>query len=1003
MATSTNLISGLASGFDWQGMVEQLIKIEHRKVDLMEKKKTEYENKLAEWQQVNTQLLSLKTVASALATDNAFKVFTSSMSSTTSTSASDLLSVSVDSAASAGTYNIKINQLAQSEKISSQSYTATDTALSLSGDILISGRVVTITATDTLVNIQDKINAVNTGAGASKVTAGIVQHSATDYHLVLSSDETGEEGINILEASSGNVLRNMGFIDYTVASIKNATSNGARSDLFTDTNTAVGTLLDLTSPPGPATVTIGGNALTVDLSTESITTIASNINALGSGVTASVVSETDDEDIVRYRIQISGTTSFTDSGNVLQTLGILRGNYGQTTKVLTGSIANTTDGSSAITAATQWDQIYGADVKAGTSFTLTGKDHVGKDVSGAFTISGTTTTVQELLTYIETTLFDGTVTAAIDGSGKLQVTDATSGDSRLELTLRTNNPTGGSLDFGTIATSTEGREMRIAEGKNALITLDNVIIEKSSNEISDVIPGVTLNLSGYEASTTINLKIERDYAGIKSKIKTMVDAYNSIMNYIKEQFTYNEESKKTGGILFGDGTLSSLKSEMINIVTKTISGLSSDFNRLPLIGISLNDQAQLTIDDSKLTEALKSSFNDVRKLFVADGSAGNPLLTYVSHTDSTENGSYAVNITRAATQTTVAGSASLAGALGSDETLSITDFNLGRTAEVSLTAGMTLADIVNAVNSEVNKTYTERLQGSTATGHTSAATFSDIGAQAGDTITFSGTRRNGLMVSGSYKVTDTSDTLADLLGAVSDMFEGDVTVSLSGAGNLTITDKQSGDSRLSFSIDTSDISGFSFGTIGTLTEGRYEVPITASADAGGHLVLTHNTYGTGHVMVISESGGAALGMNTAEQVYGVNVAGTINGIEATGEGQTLTLSSSDNDADGLTIMYTGTGTASTTMNLTLGMADLFERRLKFLTDTDGTISFKQTSLQSSIDSYESRIEEMEAFLARKQETMTNRFVVMETMLSRLSSQSSWLSSQIAALQSNWFS
>jgi hypothetical protein len=80
------------------------------------------------------------------------------------------------------------------------------------------------------------------------------------------------------------------------------------------------------------------------------------------------------------------------------------------------------------------------------------------------------------LTYIEDTLFSGTVTATIDAAGKIQVTDNTTGDSRLEIDLVTNNPAGGSLDFGTVSTSTEGRNMQLAAGEDAEIELDSVVL-----------------------------------------------------------------------------------------------------------------------------------------------------------------------------------------------------------------------------------------------------------------------------------------------------------------------------------------------------------------------------------------------------------------------------------------------------------------------------------------------------------------------------------------------
>ena len=59
--------------------------------------------------------------------------------------------------------------------------------------------------------------------------------------------------------------------------------------------------------------------------------------------------------------------------------------------------------------------------------------------------------------------------------------------------------------------------------------------------------------------------------------------------------------------------------------------------------------------------------------------------------------------------------------------------------------------------------------------------------------------------------------------------------------------------------------------------------------------------------------------------------------------------------------------------------------------------FKQESLQNSIKSFDTQIEQMEARLNLKMETMINRFVAMETALATMQTQSNWLSSQITAL------
>jgi flagellar hook-associated protein 2 len=246
------------------------------------------------------------------------------------------------------------------------------------------------------------------------------------------------------------------------------------------------------------------------------------------------------------------------------------------------------------------------------------------------------------------------------------------------------------------------------------------------------------------------------------------------------------------------------------------------------------------------------------------------------------------------------------------------------------------------------------------------------------------------------------------------MFEDEVTAALDSNGKLVITDTLAGDSNLSFSIDTTALGALNFGTVDVdptgadgSQEGRYAMTITASKGTDGDankLILTHNAYGTGHIIVVSQASTTdPLGLADATQVYGKNVAGTINSVTATGSGQTLSLDSDGNNANGLSINYTGSGTTATTFTLTLGIADLLERQLGFITDaSDGYVTYKQTSLENSIDSFETQIEQMEASLNRKMDTMISQFVAMEQVIGRLQTVSSWLTSQMNGMFSRTF-
>jgi len=1033
MSMSTNLVSGLVSGFDWRSMIDQLIAIEHQRVDLVEDRKSEYESKLTEWQSVNTMLLSLKTASDNLSTESAFNVYTASTTSDTSTSASDRLTVSTSSSASPGMHQIRVDNLAQSNKISSNSYAATDTALSLTaGDILISGKVVNIAATDTLSDIEDKINNSNTGSSPSNVTASIVQYGTNDYRLVLTNDDTGADGISILNGSANDILFELGFKD-TTRTAKTHITGGDKSDGFTSTDENIKTLLGLsttqTSALGDIKINIGGGDLAVaaiDLSSDSLEDIRAKFAA--AGVDASIITETVDGTNY-YRILIEGgSNTYTDKNNILETLGIITGGASDVKGVI-GDTSNTKDGAY-ITSSTLIKDIDGYSGWAANDYIhLTGKNTSDVAVDDSTLTLTAVATVGDLLTKIDSVFgaVAGDVTSSVTADGKIMVVDNTNGPVLdVEIAVKDNGgASDNTLNFDAdddLGVTASLRSREVATGEDASIAVDGVTVTNSSNTLTDVIAGVTLNLVGEDAvgeDTTITVKVERDLGAVKSKITDMKDAFNTIMDYINTQFTYDDENEKVGGILFGDSTLSSVKSEIINTVTQQITGLPSGYDYLSLIGITLDltdtvegkyDSMNLAIDDDKLTDALETNFNDVQNLFIAYGSGSSPNLTYISHTSDTQGGSYTVDITTAATQGTTTGSAA-AETLSSAETLTIEDFATGRVATVSLAIGSDLDAAINAINSELAREYTQKIVGANDTGKTSSTLFSDVtGADAGDVITFTGTRRNGLSVSGSYTV-DTAKTIGDLLNTIEDTFEDEVTVAISG-GKIVITDKSAGDSRLSFTIDTSSIGAdLNFGNVDVdptgadgSQEGRYAMNITASETGSNKLLLTHNTYGTGQRAVVTETGGDGdLKLTAPVYAWGENVAGTINSVTATGSGQKLTVDSDGNNADGLSISYTGTTTlTSATFSFALGVAELLDRQLGFITDaSDGYVTYKQTSLKNSIDSFDTQIDNMEAQLNLKMEMMINKFVAMEVALSKIQNQSQWLTGQINASFSGW--
>lgn len=861
MAISTNLISGLSSGFDWRSMIDQLIEIEHRPVDLVENQKTEYEEKLEIFQSLNTSLLSFRTNAKNLASTDAFNLFTTTLSTTSAAySASDFFSVSTTASAAPGSHTITMNansSVATARKISSKSFESYDSALGLTGEFVINGRAMKVETNDDLNDLMTKINNLNSGANATEVTASILTVSSDNYRLILTSDNTGEDAFTIFDAGSDaqNILSTgLGFTDGTTT-VKNLISNGAQSEGFSSSSVSIGSILGLsTGQSGTVTMGAAGNpnqfTVSIDIS-DSLTEIASAINTAsstaGSNITASVVSSTDDG-VTIYTLKIVNTTSFSDDNHVLETLGIFQGDHTDEAEEHLSDTANATTSvpgpAGNVTADTVWEHINtGGDANNVTNLdtiTFSGVNHIGTSVTGSYQINDKSTdTIQGLLTAIEDAFFnvddDYTVTATIE-NGKIKVVDDTTGDSLLSLSVTTNNEGGGSLNLGTITASIQGYTMELEEGKDASIIIDGTAIVSSSNIIDDAITGVTLNLLAVESGTTVNLNVSRDYDSILSSVQDLLDSYNEVITAINDQFYYDEKAKKAGP-LQGDATLFSIKSSLVDILTQAITGLPSNLNSLSLIGINSvidysdhSSDGTLTLDKDTFLKTFNDNFLGLKRIFIAEGATTDSDVEYVTHGNDTVPGNYAINITQAATRANATGSVALTSGIGAADVETLTISQGDKIASVILNGaagenGSSVDNIVNAINSEMEAEYSQSIMGDVKNttdeagtiAITNTTTWSAIyGAGLGDDqeITFLGHKKDGTSISGTYTIDDADvDTIQGFLSAIESAYDNEVSASINTYGYLVITDSTTGSSELD--IDITAPGSLNFGAVTT--------------------------------------------------------------------------------------------------------------------------------------------------------------------------------------------
>ena len=151
---------------------------------------------------------------------------------------------------------------------------------------------------------------------------------------------------------------------------------------------------------------------------------------------------------------------------------------------------------------------------------------------------------------------------------------------------------------------------------DASIKVNGLTVTRSSNTVTDVIDGVTLDLF---TSTTVaaRLDLNRDTSSIKDNIKGLVKAYNDFEASIKILGDRKSEVEEFGGSLAGETLLQSVRSQVRAMITDTSSTPGTNITAARNVGLSIDRNGKLNLDEAKLDTALQDNFNEVSTLFSA--------------------------------------------------------------------------------------------------------------------------------------------------------------------------------------------------------------------------------------------------------------------------------------------------------------------------------------------------------------------------------------------------
>ncbi len=455
--------------------------------------------------------------------------------------------------------------------------------------------------------------------------------SAFRVKKATSSDE------DILTASASSKA---GVGTYTITVNQLAQSHQIASQGFAATSDVIGT--------GTFTITVGKRSpvtITVDSSNNTLQGLADSINDAEAGVTATVVNTGDAT--APYKLLL--TAEDTGSSNRIVVDAALSGG----TSPVFGSVAAVVDGAKTGTSTVTSSGMYTGNTSGTITYTVRTGGTVGVDNITIDYDDGNGTTGS----FVVPAGYTPGDTISVFGSVELSFSAGT---------LNAND------SFSTDVTSST-----IQSPLDAKFTLGNSLggasgiqLTSESNHVQDVVEGLTIDLHRVDTQP-VTITVTNDTESIKHDVKQLVEQYNGFVDLVGEVFFVETDPDKVDptkpqevGALLGDRTAIDMVSEIERLLTGVAQGVDPSLSSLADVGILVNSDGKLELNEADLDAALADDPEKVLRVFGTSGESTDGDVRFLSATrdtvawtvDSPYPLGYAVEITQAAERGRLVGS-----------------------------------------------------------------------------------------------------------------------------------------------------------------------------------------------------------------------------------------------------------------------------------------------------------------------------------------------------------
>lgn len=157
---------------------------------------------------------------------------------------------------------------------------------------------------------------------------------------------------------------------------------------------------------------------------------------------------------------------------------------------------------------------------------------------------------------------------------------------------------------------------------DATLSVDGVSVTRTTNTVTDVIPGMTINLKS-DSSSAVQLSVARSKSDIKASLESVINSMNGFRDEL-DRLTYIDVDGENNGPLSNDTAVKMMQSNFKKLMIEPLSGYGADNIYLSQLGIKTNASGSLYLDTSTFDRTYAANpeyFNAIKDENISTSSA----------------------------------------------------------------------------------------------------------------------------------------------------------------------------------------------------------------------------------------------------------------------------------------------------------------------------------------------------------------------------------------------